>query len=131
MAVHDYQEMLRDVTADVLARYEDDYLAGLPAITCNSYGDGHAYYVACRTEQSQIEFLYRDMLERAHIPYKKLPAGIEKHTRYKDDITYDFYMNCTSEANTVTGISGFNLLNSTEVLDTLTLNPYEVAVLKS
>lgn len=131
VAVHDYQEMLRDVNADVLARYEDDYLAGLPAITCNSYGDGHAYYVACRTEQSQIEFLYRDMLERAHIPYKKLSAGIEKHTRYKDDITYDFYMNCTSEANTVTGISGFNLLNSTEVLDTLTLNPYEVAVLKS
>lgn len=129
--VNDYQEMLRDVTADVLAKYDNDYMTGKPAITCNSYGDGKAYYVACRTNQADIEFIYREMLDNAGIVYTKLPIGIEKHTRYSDEYRYDFYLNCTSDAIAVSNITGLNLLNNLETEDKLKLNSYEVAVIKN
>ena len=128
--VHDYQELLRDVTADVLARYNDDYLANKPAITCNAYGEGTAYYVACRTSQKDIEFLYRDMLKKARVEYSKLPAGVEKHTRFAEDCRYDFYLNGTKDVITISEISGVDLLSGNEINGSLKLEGYGVAVIK-
>ncbi len=128
--VYDYQELLRDVTADVLARYSNDYMIGKPAICRNSYGNGHAYYVACRTRQSAIEYVYREMLEHAGVDYSKLPDGIEKHSRYDGDIKYDFYLNCTDSEITVRNVNGINLIDSNEITGLLTLKAYEVAVIK-
>ena len=122
--------MLRDVTAEVLARYEGDYVAGKPAITRNSYGDGFAYYVACRTNQNDIEFLYREMLEHAGIAYTKLPVGVEKHTRFADDAKYDFYLNGNTEDVTVKDLAGVELLTGENVSGTLVLKGYGVAVVK-
>ncbi len=110
VAVHDYQEMLRDVSADVLAVYDNDYMAGKAAITRNKYGAGMAYYVGCRTDQADIEFIYRAMLDAAGIDYEKLPVGVEKHTRFGDGVQYDFYMNCTEEDVCLDGVYGVDLL---------------------
>ena len=129
--VSDYQELLRDVTAEVLARYDGDYVAGKPAITRNSYGDGFAYYVACRTNQNDIEFLYREMLEHAGIAYTKLPVGVEKHTRLTDDAKYDFYLNGNTEDVTVKDVAGVELLTGENVSGTFVLKGYGVAVVKS
>lgn len=128
--VHDYQEMLRDVTADIIARYENDYLAGKPAITENAYGDGHAYYVACRTAQPDIEYLYREMLDKAGIVYTKLPIGIEKHIRYADDAQYDFYLNTNTDTTFLTGIHGRDLLTGEDIDGTLELKKYQVTIIK-
>ncbi len=129
--VHDYQELLRDVTADVLAKYDNDYMAGTPAITRNSYGEGHAYYVACRTNQNDIEFLYREMLENANIVYTKLPVGIEKHSRFSEDCRYDFYLNCSDKPVAISGVSGLDLLTGKDIDKQLTLEKYGVAVIKN
>lgn len=129
--VHDYQELLRDVTADVLAKYDNDYMAGKPAITRNSYGNGYAYYLACRTNQHDIEYIYREMLERAHIPYTKLPEGIEKHSRFTQDARYDFYLNSTEESLALKNIEGLDLLTGQAIEGTLRLDKYGVAVLKT
>ncbi len=130
-AVRDYQELLRDVTADVLARYDNDYMAGTPAITRNQFKKGYAYYVACRTNQDDIEFLYREMLDKAEIPYSKLPAGIEKHTRFANDIRYDFYLNCTDKPVCISKINGLELISCTSVDGKLHLDKYGVAVIKN
>ena len=129
--VSDYQELLRDVTAEVLARYDGDYVAGKPAITRNSYGEGFAYYVACRTNQNDIEFLYREMLEHAGIAYTKLPVGVEKHTRFAEDAKYDFYLNGNTEDVTVKDVAGVELLTGENVSGKLVLKGYGVAVVKS
>ena len=121
--VSDYQELLRDVTADILAKYDSDYMAGTAAITRNAYGNGHAYYVACRTNQKDIEFLYREMLEHAGIVYTKLPEGVEKHTRYGENVQYDFYLNGNTEEVTV-------LLTGEDISGALILKGYDVAVVK-
>ncbi len=129
--VYDYQELLREVSADVLAKYDHDYLADTPAITRNSFGEGHAFYIACRTDQNDIEFVYREMLDHAGIPYHKLPAGIEKHTRYADNVRYDFYLNGSEENVTIKNVNGFDLLTNSEVKGNLNLGKYKIAVIKS
>lgn len=129
--VHDYQELLRDVSADVLAKYACDYMEGTPAITRNTYGKGHAYYVACRTSQKDLEFLYREMLEHADIAYTNLPAGVEKHTRYLEDRRFDFYLNCSDKSVTIPAICGYEMLSEATIDGDLTLDKYGVAVIRS
>lgn len=130
IAVHDYQELLRDVTATVLASYEEDYTAGTPAICKNTYGKGCAYYIACRVNQSDIESIYTDMLDAAHVAYDKLPVGIEKHTRYADDITYDFYLNSTKKPVKIDGITGTELLTNTVADGSYVVGPISSAIIK-
>jgi len=129
--VKDYQELLRDVTADVIARYDNDYMAGTPAITRNAYGKGHAYYLACRISPNDIEFIYREMLENVGIVYTKLPQGIEKHSRFSEDARYDFYLNCTDHEINLNNVSGKELITNTKLAGTLTLGKYQVAVVKN
>ena len=132
VAVHDYQELLREVAADtdILAVYENDYMAGTPAITRHAFGKGCAYYVAARTDQDDIRFLYEEMLENAGISYDLLPAGIEKTTRYGETSAYDFYLNCTAKEVSVPGVSGTDLLGNPLSGDTLVLPAWGAAVIK-
>ena len=130
VAVHDYEELLRDVTADVLAIYENDYMAGTPAITRNAYGKGCAWYVAARVDQDDIRPIYEEMLDNAGIDHTLLPEGLEKTSRYSDNVRYDFYLNCTAEPLTVENVSGTALLGPAAEGGRLTLPPYGVAVFK-
>ena len=123
VAVHDYEELLRDVTADVLAIYENDYMAGTPAITRNAYGKGCAWYVAARVDQDDIRPIYEEMLDNAGIDHTLLPEGLEKTSRYSDNVRYDFYLNCTAEPLTVENVSGTALLGPAAEGGRLTLRP--------
>jgi beta-galactosidase len=49
-----WTERLRTTTASVVATYEDGPMAGLPAITRNEYGAGTAWYVATKTDMSEL-----------------------------------------------------------------------------
>lgn len=129
--IFDYQELLRDVNAEVIASYNDDYVKGTAAITRNSYGDGHAYYVACRTKQSDIEFIYREMLNHAGIAYNKLPSGIEKHVRYSENNSYSFYLNCADKPIVLSDLHGKNLLTWEDIDGDITLEKYDVAIIKN
>lgn len=129
--VFDYQELLRDVTAEVIATYNEDYMAGTPAITRNSYGKGNAYYIACRTNQKDLEFLYKEILEKANIVYTNLPLGVEKHSRYSGADAYDFYLNCSAESVSIDNVFGINMLTGENVNGHLALEKYGVAVIYS
>ncbi|MEU4622138.1 beta-galactosidase [Actinoplanes sp. NPDC023801] len=49
-----WTERLRTTTASVIATYEDGPMAGVPAITRNDFGAGTAWYVATKTDMSEI-----------------------------------------------------------------------------
>ncbi|MEV4279486.1 beta-galactosidase [Actinoplanes xinjiangensis] len=49
-----WTERLRTTTASVVATYEDGPMAGIPAITRNEYGAGTAWYVATKTDLSDV-----------------------------------------------------------------------------
>ena len=47
----DLCQLVRVTTARTLAEYGAEFYAGTPALTVNSFGNGRAYYIACRTGQ--------------------------------------------------------------------------------
>ncbi|MFC4064662.1 beta-galactosidase [Actinoplanes subglobosus] len=49
-----WTERLRTTTASVVATFQDGPMAGIPAITRNQHGAGTAWYVATKTDMSEI-----------------------------------------------------------------------------
>lgn len=128
--VVDYAEILKVQDAGVLGTYTDDFYRGTAALTCREYGKGKAYYMAARTSASQMRPLFERMLADAGIPVKALPEGVEYHLRTGEEGSYAFYLNCTTEEKTVTGVKGLELLTGNKIKDSITLPEYGVAVVK-
>lgn len=127
--VRDYAEMLRVSDAKTLAVYQDDYYAGTPAVTEKPYGKGHAYYAAARLDDSAMKCLFEQMLTNAGIAVRKLPEGVECHTRRSEDKYFTFYLNCTEETQQVEDVHGTDLLTGEQIDGMLTMEKYQVAVL--
>lgn len=65
--------------AVALAEYEDLYVAGTPAVTCNAFGDGKAYYIGTRLDETGLSDLLGDICRRRGIApaLPGLPPGVE------------------------------------------------------
>ena len=66
-------------TAEVLGTYHDDFYAGCPALTCNRYGEGKAWFIAAETEQPFLDALYRRLAETTGVAHRfpaVLPEGV-------------------------------------------------------
>lgn len=127
--VRDYAEILRVSDAQVLGTYTDDFYQGSAAVTCKNHGKGRAYYVAARTTAAAMRPLFEKMLADAGIPTRHLPDGVEYHVRSGEEGDYEFYLNCTPDAVTLSEVSGKELLSDTQVNGTLCLPAYGAAVL--
>ena len=128
--VVDYAEYLRVADATVLAAYEEDYIKGTAAVTSKAYGDGMAYYVACRLGEKDMQYIYKKVYADAGIETRKLPEDVEYHVRYGENEKYEFYLNASMEKKVVGGVSGIDLLTDKNVDGTLELEGCQVAVLK-
>ncbi len=128
--VKEYAEILRVQDAEVLGTYTDDFYQGSAAVTCKKYGKGNAYYVAARTSAADMRPLFEQMLENAGIPVRKLPEGVEFHTRSGKEGNYEFYLNCTTHTVKVAGVCGRDMVTDAEVSEEIDLPPYGVAVIK-
>ena len=118
--IHDYAEILRVSDTDILAKYDKDFYAGTPAITCKNFGKGKAYYVGARIDMDSMSGLFKTMLKETNTTYLALPAGIEYHKREDESgKAIEFYLNVTE--NEIT----FNMTDNTQV----TLKPYGVKIL--
>jgi len=129
--VRDYQELLRLGDAEVVAEYTGDYLAGKPAVTVKQYGLGHAWYCSCRLAPKDMDFIFEKMLSDAGIAVSLLPEGIEHHTRYAGEYRYDFYLNPTQNPKTFAAVQGYDVLNSINIEQEITLAPCGAAVIRS
>ncbi len=130
-AVKEYAEILRVQDAEVLGTYTEDFYQGSAAVTCKNHGKGSAYYVAARTDAAAMRPLFEKMLADAGIPVKKLPDGVEFHTRSDDKECYEFYLNCNTEPVKISGVNGRDMLTDTEILGELNLPGYGAAVISS
>lgn len=80
--------------AESLAEYQEDFYAGTPVITCNSFGEGHAYYVGTRSDESFYGRLIQEVCEKQKIhPAAKTPSGVEAVERIRDNEHYLFLLN--------------------------------------
>jgi len=80
--------------AKSLAEYQEDFYAGTPAITCNSFGQGQAYYVGTRPEESFYGRLIEEICEKQQISSAaEAPLGVEVVERLRDKEHYLFMLN--------------------------------------
>ncbi len=87
-------EIIHAETADVLATYGDDFYAGTPVVTRNSYGAGRAYYVASDPDDDFLDdFVERLLGEHDIRPPIDAPAGVEVVVRERDGGPLIFVLN--------------------------------------
>ncbi len=126
-----WSERLRTAGAEVLARYDGGVLAGLPAVTRNSLGDGVAWYLSTWLADSAYDLLLRDATAAAGVQpvLADVPPGVAVSRRYGEDGTsWLFVFNHTDEPVTLPA-SGVDLLSG-KAADPLRLPARGVAVLR-
>lgn len=118
--------------AQVLATYDDSYYKGVPALICNRFGKGKAYYFggafAVDTANLFLKKLnlaesYRDMLE--------LPKECELAIRAKAGEQYFFVLNYAREAKQIKlNTEMQDILEEANVDGEMMLKPYEAKVFR-
>ena len=94
--VRDLCEIVHLRGAESLGSYEEDFYAGMPAVTVNHYGAGKAYFIAARTEQAFLDDFYRAIeAESALTPVLdcELPEGCSATRRTDGETDTIFVMN--------------------------------------
>ena len=127
-----WSERLRTESADIIARYSAGMLAGLPAITRNSFGRGAAWYVSTRLAGDAYVALLRIAASAAGIRPVLLDAQPDvsvTNRREPGGRSWLFAFN-HSGAPVRVRAAGFELLTGREVTEALDLPPGGVAVLR-
>lgn len=136
---HYTAELLCDIIhlegAKSLAEYEMDFYAGAPAITCNQFGKGQAYYVGTRPDAGFYEKLIRDICQKQQIaPVAETPEEVEAVKRVREAESYLFLLNHSEESKEITvPENSMDIITGNTYMagETLTLAKKDVAVLKS
>ena len=89
---------VKSIEEQILASYEEDFYAGTPVITENSFGAGKAYYVGTRSSQEFYRMFMRERMEEKGIsPVLEAPEGVEATERFKDGKGVMFVLNHNDE----------------------------------
>lgn len=87
-------DLLHTEGARALCAYEKDFYAGMPALTCNDFGEGKAYYVATRSnEQFYRDFTKKLCRETGIAPVLDTPEKVEATKRVNDNGSFLFLLN--------------------------------------
>ena len=97
-------ELIHAKGAKVLATYDSEFYAGMPALTVNEYGKGKAYYQAfrdCGTFKDRFLGDIIDSLPLERALNRKMPYHTSAHLRHGENGTYLFVENYSGTAQTV------------------------------
>ncbi len=130
----DLCDVVKVSTAQVLGTYESDYYAGMPALTCNYFGKGMAYYLCARAEKGFYRDLYEDIaedldLERA-LDGAILPENVTASLRKGDGYDVAIVQNFNTTAQSVSLEYPVVDLETGEKTTFIQLPPYGVRFLK-
>ena len=113
----------------------NDFYAGMPVLTCNSFGTGKAYYVATRSDGEFYRTFLTDILKDASV--EALASGSEKveiTLRENKNGSFLFLLNPTDEPQEVTlKKAGTDLLGKADYQagENIVLEPKAVAIIQS
>ncbi len=129
----DFCELTHVKTARALAVYGQEFYAGTPALTENSFGAGRCYYLAARTGEDFLQDFYRHIAEEASVMplMENIPQGIGVAKRVGEDgLEFLFVMNFLPEEKTVTLAGSWqDMLTGKAVSGETTLAPRSTLVL--
>lgn len=120
--------------AKTLGTYSDDFYKGMPALTYNKFGKGGAYYIAFRSGDDFLQDFYKEVISSLNLTKAtsiQLPKGVVAQTRYDQENTFIFLTNFKGKAREIHLEKGkYKDLDTGKNVTKLTLNPYDVAILK-
>ena len=128
-----WSDVIHLKNAKALANFEQDYYAGNPAITHNTFGKGHAFYVGTVLENNGMEWLIEHVCKTAGVqPVSvNVPAGVEILRRVNGNSSFLFVLNHSSEkVNVPIETQGLDLLTGIEMNGSVELEPSGVAVIQ-
>lgn len=122
-------------TAAPLALYGSEFYAGEPCLSENRFGQGSAYYVACRVEAKFTNDLLRDIAAKIGLQSNwplPLPEGVNIQKRTSSHGDFFFAMNFNPHEVTLPAPAFplINELNDESITGSLQLPPYGVTVLR-
>ena len=130
-----YCELLLLKKAQKLGWYDSEFYAGMPCVTVNGYGRGKAYYQAFgddgRFTKDFLEYLVAECHIASCLPdVHPLPDGVTAHKRIGKDAEYLFVENYSACAQEIDLPEGFVDMESKKSSRRLTVEPFDVRVLK-
>ncbi len=128
----DYCERIHAQGAEVLATYASEFYAGEPAVTCNAYGKGKAYYVACRDTGELMDALIGRILAEKHIVgYAPKTENVSVSMRTDGENEYYFCENHGDTATACSLVGSFTDMETGErVINEVSLPPLTCRILK-
>ena len=118
----------------VLGCYESDFYAGMPVVTENSFGKGHAYYVATRSDEAFYSAFLEKICEEAELSPAAVPQdGLEAAVRVNENGRFLFLLNHGEKRTEVTAEQKCTDLISGEACEageSISLEKNDVKILK-
>ncbi|WAH42057.1 beta-galactosidase [Alicyclobacillus fastidiosus] len=127
-------DLIHTETAEVLARYGEDFYQGRPALTANRFGEGVAYYVASRNKAPFHKQFVAKLIQRHNLTKAldvDLPHGVTVQLRTDGETDHLFVMNFSTENQQVSLANEVleDALTKTNVSGSIDIAPYGVRVL--
>ena len=97
--------MIAPTTAQVLYRYDDAFYRDFAAVTCNSFGQGAAYYLGTTPDEATLTSLLHQAMKRAGLVPLSLPEGVESVVRKGQTRTLRFLINHNDHSVDTLGVS--------------------------
>ena len=95
-------DLMHPEGAEVLATYESDFYAGMPAVTKNIYGKGHVYYVATQLEAAGLARVLDEVTNEVSVSgVIAEKTGLEITCRESENTCFYFVINFTDEKQTL------------------------------
>ena len=124
-------DVLELTTASAIARYDEDFYAGSPAVTVNQVGDGQVLYVGTMGDQAFVNSVVKIACAWAGIESPiATPPGVEAATRWQGDQPLLFLLNHTDVEQSVTLHTAYtDLISESAQSGAVTLQPRQVMIL--
>lgn len=126
-------ELIHTEGAQTLGVFTSDYYANAPALTMNTFGQGHAYYLATQGSEDLLQKLTQYLCQQAEItPVLNSPTGVEVTKRIRSDgREVYFLLNHNEHAQTVQLPSGrfVSLLDNQQVEGQVQIGAVDAIVL--
>lgn len=97
-------ELVKPFAAKTCMVYGRDFYAGRPALLCNSYGKGIAYYLCADAEQAFYDDFYQELIRKSDISCllpNRPPEGVEVTSRETENAEYLFLQNFSNKEKAV------------------------------
>ena len=110
--------------------YNEDFYQNKPALTVNSFKEGHAYYIATRFEDDFYDEFYTQLLKETKI-YRPLDIPLPEGVIVTDRDGYLFLQNFNHHEVTLSALpTTYQLIDSNrDIYHDFILQPFEVIII--